>query len=632
MRVIIGNICWVCLLRRESLCLLDACYKFATAASNKVTPLWKSVIFELDAISAILPLLQTNNSSVWHPTITCSDASLFGIGNCIKRESPEVLGKVGRCCERWRYKHSKSIQAWLHSLEEFDPEIVDPVGTCVDFEFSEVPETVFEDAGWKTVHAARVFGDHSILHLEALALLFWAKHTLRNTAAHGRRVLSLVDNLALCLAVTKGRSGSPHLVTPLRNIAAFLLATGTILYTRWVPSERNFSDKPSRRLFGFFSQALFQHLAPCPRPHTLASYLPPLHGQAREEKFCETQEDKEASGSQTLQAPPGLGKCSGVGGSQRVLQQHLPPGLVPDGDFLRTDWKRLDVGERARLRARGLLYLTFQRWVWCRHGAPSHVRTGPLLTGDESVRQLAASTGTEGAQGLEATSQTSSQAPYPLAGGLCDRRVARLPGLWRHGGLDSHRIARLPPTQRALPAHKLLHRRAGCQHVHRMGPDRPQRRVWGPRENRHDGRVCCGGIAAGCHAPGRASDQPLPHGALVEPYTEPTMLPVAQSLRTLQPQRQIQMSLTLRHGGASHDLLYRIHSLEAVQRRGRWASSKSLRRYGKETRPIELTAALPKCVLRPFGALMRDRLVEVITAPQNLTAALQLPPAHVFSH
>ena len=121
MRVIIGHICWVCLLRRESLCLLDACYKFATAAGNRVIPFWKSVLFELDAIAGILPLIQTDISSVWHPTISCSDASLFGIGNCIKRVCPEVVGRVGRCSERWRYKHNNAIQARLHSLEEKDP-------------------------------------------------------------------------------------------------------------------------------------------------------------------------------------------------------------------------------------------------------------------------------------------------------------------------------------------------------------------------------------------------------------------------------------------------------------------------------------------------------------------------------
>lgn len=87
----------------------------------------------------------------------------------------------------------------------------------------------------------------------------------------------------------------------------------------------------------------------------------------------------------------------------------------------------------------------------------------------------------------------------------------------------------------------------------------------------------------------------------------------------------------LRHAGASHDLLYKVRSLEAVQRRGRWASTKSLRRYAKETRLIELTASLPKSVL-PFGELMRTKLCEVIASKHCGNAQLQLPPQHIFAH
>ena len=85
----------------------------------------------------------------------------------------------------------------------------------------------------------------------------------------------------------------------------------------------------------------------------------------------------------------------------------------------------------------------------------------------------------------------------------------------------------------------------------------------------------------------------------------------------------------LRHAGASHDLLYKLWTLEVVQRRGRRASAKSLRRYAKETRLIELTASLPRSVL-PFGELMRSKLCEVSAPQPNSNVQLQLPPHHVF--
>ena len=76
----------------------------------------------------------------------------------------------------------------------------------------------------------------------------------------------------------------------------------------------------------------------------------------------------------------------------------------------------------------------------------------------------------------------------------------------------------------------------------------------------------------------------------------------------------------MRHGGASHDLLTKSRSVEAVKRRGRWRSDSSLKRYGKETRilselnkvapqVIELGEAVAKDIV---SLLMNDRLPAAI--------------------
>ena len=44
----------------------------------------------------------------------------------------------------------------------------------------------------------------------------------------------------------KGRSSSPSLLRLLRVLAAHILATGSFLYMRWIPSLRNHADGPSR--------------------------------------------------------------------------------------------------------------------------------------------------------------------------------------------------------------------------------------------------------------------------------------------------------------------------------------------------------------------------------------------------
>ena len=54
--------------------------------------------------------------------------------------------------------------------------------------------------------------------------------------------------MSLCLGVCKGRSGS-HLIGPVAHeIAALAFATRSRSITRWIPSEMNISDGPSRGL------------------------------------------------------------------------------------------------------------------------------------------------------------------------------------------------------------------------------------------------------------------------------------------------------------------------------------------------------------------------------------------------
>ena len=60
---------------------------------------------------------------------------------------------------------------------------------------------------------------------------------------------------------------------------------------------------------------------------------------------------------------------------------------------------------------------------------------------------------------------------------------------------------------------------------------------------------------------------------------------------------------SLRHGGASHDLLNEIRPLAAVKRRGRWMSDTSLKRYSKETKLIEILARIPMRTLDRGHAL-----------------------------
>ena len=54
--------------------------------------------------------------------------------------------------------------------------------------------------------------------------------------------------MALCLAATKGRSSSPNLSHVCRKLACLSFAANISVHVRWIPSERNIADGPSRGL------------------------------------------------------------------------------------------------------------------------------------------------------------------------------------------------------------------------------------------------------------------------------------------------------------------------------------------------------------------------------------------------
>eukprot|EP00959_Pyramimonas_sp_CCMP1952_P425578 8914473-Pyramimonas_sp.AAC.1 len=59
--------------------------------------------------------------------------------------------------------------------------------------------------------------------------------------------------MCLALACCKGRAKSVHLQSVMLKLASLSLASGCRLRVRWVPSERNPSDRLSRGHLGWFS-------------------------------------------------------------------------------------------------------------------------------------------------------------------------------------------------------------------------------------------------------------------------------------------------------------------------------------------------------------------------------------------
>jgi len=85
----------------------------------------------------------------------------------------------------------------------------------------------------------------------------------------------------------------------------------------------------------------------------------------------------------------------------------------------------------------------------------------------------------------------------------------------------------------------------------------------------------------------------------------------AQACRRLSLDRLRPHLYSLRHGGASDDMLSQRRQLAEIQRRGRWRTAKSLNRYTKETKLLDELAWIPPGVME-LGAFVEDNLEALI--------------------
>ena len=206
----------------------------------------------------------------WDSTVYVSDASDVGFGVRRRVLPADLVGSWGRQSETWRFRREAAIAAREHALKDplsIDEETLrlrpDSVPDFPPADFFEIGRDALEFGDWRFVFR-RAWADRpNILRGEGHALTWALRRKLRDHRCFGRRHLFLVDNLPLALGVTKGRAASSHLSPVTRCICAHVLATGSRVYCRWIPSEFNPADPDSRLEPG-----------PCiERPYAAASVL-----------------------------------------------------------------------------------------------------------------------------------------------------------------------------------------------------------------------------------------------------------------------------------------------------------------------------------------------------------------------
>ena len=212
---LIGRWSWAILAKRPAFAAFNSVYIFIQKAGRRHFDLWPSVIRELHLIIGLAPLLYTRINSDWFRRCVATDASQAGMG-VVSTSIPD-----SRAVAFAGLSAATADFASLHSL---------PWATIVS-------------SPWRV---ASNTGPEHINVLELRAITTAMRWVLSSPSSIGRRVLVFTDSTVAALAISKGRSSSFQILRRLRYLSSLILASGLQLFCRWLPSELNPADGPSR--------------------------------------------------------------------------------------------------------------------------------------------------------------------------------------------------------------------------------------------------------------------------------------------------------------------------------------------------------------------------------------------------
>eukprot|EP00439_Symbiodinium_sp_Y106_P060823 s3068_g9.t1 len=123
----------------------------------------------------------------------------------------------------------------------------DPNAAARDELFEEVPEAILNPHLYSVALKGKWKHKHEHITLkEGRTVVLAVRRLARAERYRNKRHLMLVDNMALAFALGKGRACNHAMLRVTQKVGALLLAANIPLRARWVASEFNVSDAPSR--------------------------------------------------------------------------------------------------------------------------------------------------------------------------------------------------------------------------------------------------------------------------------------------------------------------------------------------------------------------------------------------------
>eukprot|EP00435_Cladocopium_sp_Y103_P029361 s335_g7.t1 len=263
LEVVIGHATFCSLTCRPLLSIFNSVYKYIKAEYYAPASLWASVREELESFIGGMIFLQSDWWRKWNPLVSCSDSSLSGYGVSTSYWPPEAVASAGRIMERSRFRKLGAHSARDSALTSAgfvkdevtglwrdraigDEEYLQLAGWSLNKDFQEIPAYLLKRELWTPRLWGRWDFHENILVLEGRALVKSLKRiALTKFGCHIRQLL-LVDNLSVALSFDRCRCRDFKLLRQIRRFCAYLLARNISASIRWVPSELNNSDIPSR--------------------------------------------------------------------------------------------------------------------------------------------------------------------------------------------------------------------------------------------------------------------------------------------------------------------------------------------------------------------------------------------------
>jgi len=216
MRSLLGHWTWALLVRRPALSVLSSVYKFVECARSRLFSIWRSVRNELLCLCGLAPLLVTNLSAQVLPRLVAFDSSSTGQGVVTARMPVSVVQRV-----------HDSLPPLTASVEPYADRIV-------------------RSQRWATITSSP-WRSAEHINIKEMRAGFTAVRWLSTLpSAFSSRAVLLTDSTVACAILSKGRSSSFSLLKVMRLVASVVLAFDIQVFPRWIPSQLNPADAPSR--------------------------------------------------------------------------------------------------------------------------------------------------------------------------------------------------------------------------------------------------------------------------------------------------------------------------------------------------------------------------------------------------